>query len=51
MKKQLTHLEMSARGGKARAKSMTKAQRREYAVLAAMARWHGVPVVADKGLR
>jgi hypothetical protein len=51
MKKTLTLKQMSSMGGTARAKSLSKARRKELAVLAAMARWHGVPITVDKGIK
>ena len=39
MAKELTARELSALGGKARAKSLTKARRKEIAVKAATTRW------------
>lgn len=45
-KKPITLQDFSRLGGTARAKSLSVERRKEIAVLAAMARWHGVPVVA-----
>ena len=51
MKKPLTIKQMASMGGTARAKSLSKSRRKELAILAAMARWHGVPIVVDKGMK